>query len=163
MRLQRWLCVFAAPVLMVGVLATRAEAAVVISRAELSGSKLRVEGSGALPNHSISVTPGPVTGTTDGSGAFRIESLTYSSPTCQITVSDGATSASATLSGCTPQSPPPPPGTAPIATIAPTSLTFAAQNTGTTSTAKTVTLTNTGNAPLTISGAALGGANAADY
>src|SRR5437868_7876101 len=132
MRLQRWLCVFAVPVLMVGALATRAEAAVIISRAELNGSKLRVEGTGALPNHSISVTPGPVTGTTDGTGAFRVESLTYSSPTCQITVSDGATSASATLSGCTPQSPPPPPpppGTAPIATVAPSSLTFAAQAT----------------------------------
>ena len=46
MRLQRWLCVFAVPVLMVGALATRAEAAVIISRAELNGSKLRVEGTG---------------------------------------------------------------------------------------------------------------------
>jgi hypothetical protein len=42
-------------------------------------------------------------------------------------------------------------------------LTYASQNTGTTSAAKTVTVSNTGNASLTISGAALGGADAADY
>lgn len=42
-------------------------------------------------------------------------------------------------------------------------MTFAAQNTGTTSATQTVTVSNTGNAPLTISSSVLGGANAADY
>lgn len=40
---------------------------------------------------------------------------------------------------------------APVVSLNPTSLTFTSQNVGTTSTQKTVTLTNTGNAPLTIS------------
>jgi hypothetical protein len=42
-------------------------------------------------------------------------------------------------------------GTGPVASLAPSSLTFSAQSVGTNSSAQTVTLTNTGNAPLTIS------------
>ncbi len=41
-------------------------------------------------------------------------------------------------------------GPAPVASVSPTSLTFASQTTGTTSAAQTVTLSNTGNAALTI-------------
>jgi len=56
---------------------------------------------------------------------------------------------------------------APIASLSPTSLAFAAQVSGTTSAAQTVTLTNTGNAPLSLSGTGLGisisGANATDF
>src|SRR5262249_49219795 len=74
---------------------------------------------------------------------------------------DGATSATVPLSGCTPA--PPPPGPAPNVSLSPTTLTYAAQATGTTSAPQTVTATNTGNASLTISSTALGGANAADY
>ena len=103
-------------------------------------------------------------GTSDGTGAFRIQFSPYSSSTCKVTVSDGSTSATATLLGCTPSSPPPPPpGPAPIASVSPTSLVFPSQPTGTTSAAKTVTVTNTGNASLTVSGVALGGANSTDY
>jgi hypothetical protein len=53
--------------------------------------------------------------------------------------------------------------TAAVVVLNPTSLTFTSQNTGTTSAAKMVMLTNTGNATLTISGIAVGGANAADF
>jgi hypothetical protein len=53
--------------------------------------------------------------------------------------------------------------TAAVVVLNPTSLTFASQNTGTTSAAKTVLLTNTGNATLTITGIAVGGANAGDF
>lgn len=43
------------------------------------------------------------------------------------------------------------PGTAPLASVAPSSLTFTATATGTTSAAQTVTLSNTGTAPLSLS------------
>ncbi len=52
---------------------------------------------------------------------------------------------------------------APAVTLSPTSLAFGNQNVGTTSAAKTVTLTNSGNAALSISGIALTGTNAADF
>src|SRR5262249_31988857 len=161
MRILRLLLVLAVSLVTLGVLATPAQAAVMVTRAELNGTRLRVDGSGALPNHTISINPGGVTGTSDGSGAFRVETTPYSSATCQVTVSDGATSATVPLSGCTPA--PPPPGPAPNVSVSPTTLTYAAQATGTTSAPQTVTATNTGNASLTISSTALGGANAADY
>jgi sugar lactone lactonase YvrE len=53
--------------------------------------------------------------------------------------------------------------TAAVVSLNPTSLTFTSQNTGTTSAAKTVVLTNTGNATLTITSIAVGGANAGDF
>ncbi len=52
---------------------------------------------------------------------------------------------------------------APIAGVAPTSLTFASQQLNTTSTAQSVTLSNTGNLPLTVNSIAIGGGNASDF
>ena len=56
---------------------------------------------------------------------------------------------------------------APIANLNPTSLAFSAQTSGTQSAAQTVTLSNTGSAPLSLSGTGLGisisGANATDF
>jgi hypothetical protein len=52
---------------------------------------------------------------------------------------------------------------APAVTLAPTSLTFASQALNTTSPAQTVTLTNSGNAALAISGISVTGANAGDF
>ena len=177
---MRYLRVFSIGVVtiaMLGLLASSADAAVTISRSELSGGQLRVEGSGALPNHTITITPGPLTGTSDSSGSFRIETSPYSSSTCQVTVSDGATSATASLSGCTPsatttttttpptttttappttttttQPPPPPP---PAVTFSPSSLTFPAQNVGTTSASQTVTATNMSGASFLVNSAAV--------
>jgi hypothetical protein len=54
-------------------------------------------------------------------------------------------------------------GTAPIASVSPTSLTFASQAVGSTSAAQTITLTNTGTAALSISSIAFTGANPADF
>ena len=51
----------------------------------------------------------------------------------------------------------------PRATLGTTALSFAAQRVGTTSPAQSVTVTNTGGAPLTVSGAALTGAGAAAF
>jgi Abnormal spindle-like microcephaly-assoc'd, ASPM-SPD-2-Hydin len=54
-------------------------------------------------------------------------------------------------------------GNGPVATLAPTSLTFAAQRRNTTSAPKTVTLTNSGNATLTISAYAFTGTNPTNF
>ena len=52
---------------------------------------------------------------------------------------------------------------APVVTLAPTSLTFGSQALNTTSPAQTVTLTNSGNAALTVTGISVTGANAGDF
>ncbi|MBV8945592.1 MAG: choice-of-anchor D domain-containing protein [Solirubrobacterales bacterium] len=54
-------------------------------------------------------------------------------------------------------------GTAPTVALAPSSLTFGSQLVGTTSGAQTVTLTNSGTAPLTVSSISVTGANAGDF
>src|SRR5207245_1125676 len=54
-------------------------------------------------------------------------------------------------------------GVGPTATLSPTSLTFSKQNVNTTSPPKTVTLSNTGNAPLTINSISITGANANNF
>src|SRR3954464_2298374 len=146
---MRFLRVFSIAVLTIatlGLVASTADAAVRITRSELNSGQLRVEGSGALPSHTITITPGPVTGTSDSSGSFRIQKSPYSSSTCQVTVSDGTTSSTASLAACTPSTtppppppppppsptptppPPPPPGVA--VTFSPSSLNFPAQNVG---------------------------------
>ena len=78
-----------------------AQAAVSISRAELSGTQLRIEGQ-ASPNRTITVD-GVAMGTSDGSGRFRIERSGFTAPAdCTVDVNDGsATAATARLSGCT--------------------------------------------------------------
>lgn len=105
-----------------------AEAAVSISRAELSGSQLRIEGQ-ANPNRTITVD-GVAMGTSDGSGRFRIERSGFTAPAdCTVDVNDGsATATTARLSGCTVRSSPPP-STSTTCTIIPT--TFADGNVGT--------------------------------
>lgn len=55
------------------------------------------------------------------------------------------------------------PQSAPAVSLSPTSLSFGAQNVGTTSAAQTITLTNSGNAPLTITSIAVDGVNATDF
>ena len=54
-------------------------------------------------------------------------------------------------------------GTAPIAGLSPSSLTFASQAVGATSAAQTITLNNTGNAALSITSIALTGTNPSDF
>ena len=79
--------------------------------------------------------------------------------TSAVSLTDNATGSlrSATLSGT---------GTAPTtatATLSPTSLTYASQSVGTTSAAKTITLTNSGTAAMTISSIGLSGGNTGDF
>ena len=54
-------------------------------------------------------------------------------------------------------------GTAPVAVVSPTSLAFGNQKQQTTSAPKTVTLSNTGTAPLTINSILIGGTNSGDF
>src|SRR3954469_18200682 len=126
---MRYLRLFSIAVLTIatlGLVATSADAAVRVTRSELNSGQLRVEGSGALPSHTVTITPGPVTGTTDSNGSFRIPKMPYTSSTGQVTVGDGDTSVTAALSGCTPSTtttppPPPPPSPSPTPTPPPTS------------------------------------------
>ena len=75
-----------------------------------------------------------------------------------LTVTDNAspTTQSTTLTGTGTAAP------APVATLTPASLTFSA-TTGTTSAAQTATLSNTGNAPLSIGSIVIAGTNASDF
>src|SRR5215218_9614657 len=90
------------------VVASVAQAAVSISRAELNGTQLRIEGQ-ASPNHPITVD-GVAMGTSDSGGKFMIDRSGFTAPAeCTVDVNDGSTTAaSARLSGCTLSSSPPP-------------------------------------------------------
>src|SRR5215218_5957461 len=87
------------------IVTSTAQATVSISRAELNGTKLRIEGQAAA-NKTITVN-GVAMGTSDGTGAFRIERDPFTKPDdCIVNVNDGsATAASARLSGCTVSAP----------------------------------------------------------
>ena len=89
------------------VVTSTAQAEVSISRAELSGTQLRIEGQ-ASANRTIMVD-GVAMGTSDGAGNFRIERTGFTAPAdCSVDVNDGsATAATARLSGCTVSSSPP--------------------------------------------------------
>lgn len=78
-----------------------ASATVTISRAEVSGGQLRLEGT-ARPSTSITVD-GVAMGTSSSGGSFRIERSGYVAPAdCTVDVNDGsATATTARLSGCT--------------------------------------------------------------
>ena len=92
-----------------------------VSRAELDGSNLRIEGT-ALASRDITVD-GVVMARSDSSGRFRVERDPYTPPAdCTVDVNDGSASAtSVTLSGCTVTQPPPAGDT--TAPTAPTQLT----------------------------------------
>src|SRR5215203_3770467 len=104
------------------IVASVAQAAVSISRAELNGSQLRIEGQ-ASANRTITVD-GVAMGTSDGSGKFRIDKTGFIAPAdCTVDVNDGsATATTARLSGCTISSSPPPASSASLSslTISPT-------------------------------------------
>src|SRR5215210_5698658 len=120
------------------VVASAAQAAVSISRAELNGTQLRIEGQ-ASPNHTITVD-GVAMGTSDGAGKFRIDRSGFTAPAdCTVDVNDGsATAATARLSGCTVSSSPPPASSASLSslTVSPTDVVGPDPATG------TVTLTS---------------------
>jgi hypothetical protein len=82
-----------------------AQAAVSISRAEVSGDRLRIEGQ-AAPSRTITVD-GVAMGTSSSGGAFRIERSGFRAPAdCTVDVDDGTGAVNARLSGCTVTAPP---------------------------------------------------------
>src|SRR5262245_31219821 len=97
------------------VAASPASADVRVSRAELNGTQLRLEGT-AIANRTITVD-GAAMGTSDGAGNFKIQRDPFAAPAdCTLDVNDGsATATSATLAGCTVK--PPPSSTASLSTI----------------------------------------------
>lgn len=124
--------------------------AVSVTKASLSAGSLRVEGSGALANATVTVSsPESTAGSrADGSGRFRVSASGYRSSTCNVTVTDGATSVVATLSGCTPAPPPPPPaGASALSTVA---LSHTALNAVGTLAVGEVLLTSVTAAPVTV-------------
>ncbi len=108
------LVVLSALVLVLVLSFSSAAAAVSVSRAELSAGSLRVEGSGAVANATVTVNGGAslASALADSGGRFKVTASGYSSPSCQASVSDGSTSRTVTLSGCTASQPPPPAGPA---------------------------------------------------
>ncbi len=80
-------------------------AAVTVSRAEVSGTRLRIDGR-AASQRSITVD-GVAMATSSSSGSFRIDRSGYSRPNdCTVDVSDGTgTPLNVRLSGCTPTTP----------------------------------------------------------
>lgn len=104
-------------------LAIPAQAAVSVTRAEVSGTKLRIEGRAAA-NRPITVD-GVQMATSSGSGSFKISRSGYTAPAdCTVDVNDGsATAAAVRLSGCTVTTPPPAPSVGLTAiTLSPTSV-----------------------------------------
>lgn len=88
------------------IITSPAAAAVSASRAEVSGSALRIEGT-AIASRDISVD-NVVMGRSDSSGKFRIERDPYTAPAdCTVDLRDGSTTVTTrTLSGCTVTQPP---------------------------------------------------------
>ncbi len=78
-------------VMLVG-LTGSAQAAVSVSRAEVSGTRLRIEGR-ATANRAITVD-GVQMATSDGSGSFKIDRSGYTAPPdCTVDVNDGSATA----------------------------------------------------------------------
>jgi hypothetical protein len=98
-------------------LAAVADATVRISRAELSGTRLRLEGT-AIPNSTITVD-GVAMGTSDANGSFRIERDPFTPPAdCIVDVNDGSAQPTpARLSGCTTSTTAPPGATGSISIL----------------------------------------------
>lgn len=94
-------------VLAVALLALPAGAsALTVSKAELRGGQLRVEGAGAAPGIRLTVTSSTsaASARVDLKGAFRVAATDFRADDCKAIVSDGRTPiAQPTLAGCTPK------------------------------------------------------------
>src|SRR3712207_6454309 len=106
-RARRLGVTLAALVLAVLLTAPAAMAAVSVSRAELSGGQLRVEGRGAQAGSPVRVVSDSSSASrnADSSGNFRVEASSFRASDCRVTVSDPVSSTTATLSGCTATTP----------------------------------------------------------
>jgi|GEM_PF-1276093 len=125
-----------ASLVLLGTLAlpTASAQAATVSRAELKGALLRLDGVNAAPGIFVMVrSSSSLAGArSDGSSAYHVQGTNFRADDCQVVVSDGVTpSATVTLSGCTPTSVAPPSVTpAPSGTCLITPGTPATYNTG---------------------------------
>jgi hypothetical protein len=121
---------------------------IVVDRAELDDGLLRVEGEGAVPDAIVWVTSAESSASSPAAddGRLRLLAPNFQSSNCQVTVTDGATSAQVSLDECTPTAPPttPPPTTAP-----PTTTTTTTTEPTTTTTTEPLTTTTTTTQPPT--------------
>ena len=94
-------------------LAAPAQAAVSVSRAEVSGTRLRIDGR-ATPSRAITVD-GVKMATSSSLGSFRVERSGYTRPAdCTVDVNDGSpTALNVRLSGCTESTSTPAPAATP--------------------------------------------------
>ena len=93
------------------VLPTASAHAATVSRAELKGGLLRLDGVNAAPGIFVMVrSSSSLAGArSDGSGAYHVQAANFRADDCQVVVSDGQTPiATVTLSGCTPTAVTPP-------------------------------------------------------
>ena len=122
---------------------------IIIDRAELDDGLLRVEGEGAVPDSIVWVTSAESSASSraDDDGRIRLLAPNFQSSNCQVTVTDGATSAQVSLDECTPTAPPttPPPTTAPP----PTTTTTTTEPPTTTTTEPPTTTTTIDQTPTT--------------
>ncbi len=105
-------------------------------------------------------------GSTLAAGASCSVAVTFSpsatgSRSASVSITDDASGSPQTLTLSGTGSTPPQP--APAVTVSPSSLSFGSQQVGTSSAPKSATVTNSGNAALTISGVAVAGTNSGDF
>ena len=95
---------------------TGSASAITIKNIQLSGTTLSLDGREAASNTAILVD-GVAVGNADNRGRYALNVTAYSSTTCIVQVSDGFTSTSSAIPGCTPAStlPPPTENSAPVA------------------------------------------------
>jgi putative Ig domain-containing protein len=102
--------------------------ALTVSKAQLKGGQLVLEGTKAAPGIFVTAeaTAAAAGSRSDGAGNFKIGASGFTAPDCRVVVSDRQTpTATVTLSGCTPSitppptTPPPPSGTCVIDAAAP--------------------------------------------
>src|SRR3954451_8239565 len=85
--------------------------ALTVSKAELKGGQLVLEGTKAAPGIFVTVesTSGAAGSRADTSGRFKVTAPGFAAPDCTVVVSDRQTpTATVKLSGCTPSITPPP-------------------------------------------------------
>ena len=95
---------------------TGSASAITIKNIQLSGTTLSLDGREAASN-TVILVDGVAVGNADNRGRYALNVTAYSSTTCIVQVSDGFTSTSSAIPGCTPAStlPPPTENSAPVA------------------------------------------------
>jgi hypothetical protein len=91
--------------------------AVTVTKVQLKGTQLRVEGRLTTPGLSfvsVESTTSAAGGRGDGNGVFKVQSDTFTAPDCSITVNDfGSPALTVAIPGCTPSIKPVPTNPAP--------------------------------------------------